>query len=987
MGGGLMSGSSGKALYTIGPGKPFVDELARGLQKMAEAGPFGLSDMRVFLPTRRACLHLREAFLRLPGCKGAMLLPRLQPLGDVDDDEALLAGFSGPDDLTILPAVAPLRRLMLLARLAQKKDEGMSCDQAVLLAGALAEFLDEAQIARADFSRLPALVEEQELAEHWKETVAFLEILTGQWPLILEQEGCLDPVERRNRAVDMQIASWKANPPRVPVIAAGSTGSMPSTALFLEAVASLTHGAVVLPGLDAGLDHETWQAIGPMHPQYGMKNLLESMGAEREDVRAWGGESYEQGNPRVALLLEAMRPAEVTEKWRELTRESVPAESLARLKRVEVDHPQEEAQIVALMLREALEHSGKTAALVTPDRGLARRVASLLARWGIEANDSAGSSLADHEVGSFLSCLLAAAKPDAEAVAWLSLLKHPLCACGLEPYQCRKRAREVEVGVWRADRPSESTWLERLREMMRGLTATWRDEIPLAQRIEEHVRVAELFAASSDEDGAARLWRGEAGEAAASWLDDWRDAAHDFSALDGSAYLNLFDHLLRKQTVRSRYGFHPRLAVMGPLEARLLHFDRVILGGLNEGVWPADVPADPWMSRPMKRRFGLPSPDFRIGLAAHDFTQLACGADEVFLTRARRDGTAPTVPSRFLMQLDAVLRAAGVSEGGRDALESADPWREWAGLMDRPRDGAICPCAAPEPRPPVEQRPKKLSVTKIGPWLRNPYAIYAEQILKLKPLEPLDELAGEAERGIAIHEALERFVAEWPEVAPQREEVALRRLLALGREVFALHAAAHPRVAAFWWPRFERASRQFISWQIARGEDGYSVLKAEASGNLKFDDVDFELTGRADRIDRMADGTLAILDYKTGQAPNKKNVQKGLEPQLPLLALMAEQGSFSDAVGGVSQPRVGEMAYWQLGGARGSGKEILFSGKEIAGLVAAARTGLLRLVQDYADPRKAYLATPRPGYALKYDDYAHLARVSEWSRASWEKEG
>lgn len=979
-----MEQGASKKVYTIEAGKPFLDELALGLWKMAEAGPFGLSDMRVFLPTRRACLHLREAFLRLPDCKGAMLLPRLQPLGDVDDDEALLAGFASPDDLTILPAVAPLRRLMLLARLAQKRDAGMSCDQAALLAGALADFLDEAQIARADFSKLPALVEEQELAEHWKETVTFLEILTSHWPLVLEQEGCLDPVERRNRATDLQIAAWKAEPPGGPVIAAGSTGSVPSTALFLDAVASLPHGAVVLPGLDIGLDHETWQAIGPMHPQHAMKHLLETMGMERGEARLWGG-ALALENPRVALLREAMRPAEVTEKWRELTQDAIPAESLARLKRIEVDHPQEEAQVVALMLRETLEHSGKTAALVTPDRGLARRVAALLTRWGIEANDSAGSSLADHEVGSFLSCLLAAAKPDAEAVAWLSLLKHPLCACGLEPALCRRRAREIELDVWRARQPAVSAWFQELREAMRGLTAAWRDEIPLAQRIAEHVRVAELFAATADEDGAARLWKGEAGEAAASWLDDWREAAHDFPALDGAAYLNLFDYLLREQTARSRYGFHPRLAIMGPLEARLLRFDRVILGGLNEGAWPAAAPADPWMSRPMKKRFGLPSPDFRIGLAAHDFMQFACGAEEVFLTRARRDGTAPTVPSRFLMQLEAVLRAAGAMQDGHDALAAIEPWREWGGLLDRPRDGALMPCPAPEPRPPVAQRPKKLSVTRIGPWLRNPYAIYAEYILKLKPLEALDEMAGEAERGTAIHEALERFVAEWPDVLPEQEQAALRRLFALGREAFAVHAMAHPRVAAFWWPRFERAARQFISWQIARRGDGYRVLQVEAAGSLKLDD--FELTGRADRIDRMAEGTLAILDYKTGQAPNKAYVKRGLEPQLSLLALMAEAGSFGGIGGGGASCSVGEMAYWQLGGGRDSGKEVEFSGKDIAGLIAAARDGALELARKYSDPDQPYLATPRPGNALKYDDYAHLARVSEWSRLSWEKEG
>ncbi|MER2519388.1 MAG: PD-(D/E)XK nuclease family protein [Bdellovibrionales bacterium] len=982
-----MSEAARKSLYTIAPGLPFVDELARGLWAQAQVGPFGLSDMRVFLPTRRACLHLREAFLRLPDCHGAILLPRLQPLGDIDDDEALFTGYANSGDLALPPAIAPLRRLMLLARLAQKKEVGMTCDQAALLAGALASFLDEAHIARADFTKLPALVEEQELAGHWIETVRFLEILTHEWPRILEQEGCLDPVERRNRAMDLQIAAWKTEPPRHPVIAAGSTGSMPSTALFLGAVASLPQGSVVLPGLDASLDHESWQAIGPMHPQYGMKNLLEAMDVERGEVRPWSaseGGAWRQDSPRYLLLRETMRPAEVTEKWRELNIESIPPDALAPLKRIEVDHPQEEAQVIALMLRETLEHPERTAALVTPDRGLARRVASLLARWGIEANDSAGASLSDHQIGSFLSCLLAAAKPDAEAVAWLSLLKHPLCGCGVELPVCRKRAREIELAVWRAEKPSAFPWLETLREMMRGLTAFWAEEVPLAQRIAEHVRVAELFAATADEDGAARLWKGEAGEVSALWLDEWREAAHDFPALDGESYRNLCDHLLRQQTVRSRYGWHPRLAIMGPLEARLIHFDRVILGGLNEGVWPAEVPADPWMSRPMKRRFGLPSADFRIGLAAHDFTQLVCGAAEVVLTRARRDGSSPTVPSRFLMQLDAVLRAAGASKDGQDALAAPEPWQVWAGLLDRPRDGVIRPCAPPEPRPPVAQRPCRVRVTKIGAWLRNPYAIYAEYILKLKPLEPLDGMVGEAERGTAIHEALERFVADWPDVAPDQTERALRRLLEIGHEVFAAYSSVHPHVAAFWWPRFGRAARQFIAWQIERRQRGTRVLRVEAAGTLHVGGLD--LTGRADRIDRLEDGALAILDYKSGRAPTKDSVRKGWEPQLPLLALMAAEGSFGDLGHGSGGGAlcVEELAYWQLGGGRGVGKEVEFSGEEVPRLMDEAKENLLKLTHAYADQQMPYRATPKPGYALRYDDYGHLARVSEWSRSAWE---
>ena len=677
-------------LYTIPPDTGFVDALTRRLIREAGGDMLALSKSLILLPTRRACRHLREAFLEhIEG--QAALLPRMQPLGDQDEDEFYFT--EGADPLLLIPpAISPLRRQLLLARLIRRKDASMPLDQAVQLAEALGLFLDQVQTEQCSFDRLADLVQKQDLAEHWQETVAFLDILTGAWPQVLAEEGCIDPADRRNRLLQRQAALWQETPPDYPVIAAGSTGSMKATAALLKTIAGLPQGIVVLPGLDQNLDEEAWQAIGETHPQFGMKDLLEKCGVARADVQLF--DDHGPLSPRVHLLHEIMRPAKVTEAWRRLRPLDIPADAVDGLIRLDLDHQQHEAQTIALCLREALEKPDQCAVLVTPDRDLAERVSLALARWGIVANDSAGASLATQPTGAFLMGVLEAADPAAGAVDYLGLWKHPLTACGVDPAECRAAARHTERIFWRHTKPEPTEQLAMFQAILQPLRALWNKEASLVQWLRAHIHVAESLAATDTASGMERLWQGDAGETAAEWLNDWQNAAAGFPDLSGEEYTALFKDLLRAVAVRPSHGQHPRIRILGPLEARLIKADLVILGGLNEGTWPPEAVVDPWMSRPMKRDFGLSLPERRIGLAAHDFVQLAA-AGRTILTRARRAGNSPTVPSRFLLQLDTVLQALGY----RDALASPDPWNLWAQLLDAPEPEDIRPCEPPAPRP------------------------------------------------------------------------------------------------------------------------------------------------------------------------------------------------------------------------------------------------------------------------------------------------
>ena len=988
-------------VFTIPAGVAFLDVLARGVLDQTRGEAFALADTLILLPTRRAARALAEAFLRASG-GAALALPRVLPLGDIDDGESwpFDDGAAGAEARDVPPAISQTRRLLLLARLVQGfRSDGAprTAGQAVRLARELALLLDRVETERIDFSRLADLVPER-FADHWKLTLEFLSIVTDAWPRILAAEGVIDPARRQDLVLTARADHWRKFPPAGRVIAAGSTGSIPATADVLDAVARLAQGAVVLPALDREIDDESWAKLAPSHPQFGLARLLARLGIDRDQVEDWPGDF----NPpplsgRARLVAETMRPAATTERW--LALKPIPAispisrDAAEGLRRIDCPGPAEEAQVIALLLREALEIPGRTASLVTSDRGLARRVAAELGRWRIDIDDSAGLPLGATPPGVFLRLTAALAEDRFAPIALLAALKHPLAACGLSPGAFRAQARALEAAILRGPRPDRGiaglrSALEAARlapaargelghmiDALEGVAAPFVSALAdggadLGALLRAHVIFAEALAATAAQDGASRLWAGEAGEVAARFVGDLAEgAARGAPALGatGGSYAALLDALMDGAVVRPRHASHPRLRILGPLEARMQQADLTVLGGLNEGTWPRHTQPDPWLSRPMQLTFGLPEPERRVGLAAHDFA-VALAAPEVVLTRATRVEGTPTVPSRWLARLEAVLRGADLFEPMIAARRWIDsPVLSLAAMLDDP-DTATCafpPIERPAPRPPLSARPRELSVTEIRRLMRDPYAVYARRILRLDPLEDIDADADAAVRGKIVHRVLHRFLRDHP---GRLSEDALGRLLAIGRSEFD-EASVRPAVRALWWPRFVRVAEWFVATQSGRTE---RVAATECKGRLEWDAPRgrFALVARADRIDVLDDGRLAIIDYKTGAAPKTKDVESGAQPQLPLEAAIAAAGGFA----GVPGAEVAELAYWELTGGEAPGK-IAAIKRDAAALGEAAREGLARLVAAFDDEARPYTASDDPDFG----EYAHLARVKEWS--------
>jgi ATP-dependent helicase/nuclease subunit B len=743
---------------------------------------------------------------------------------------------------------------------------------------------------------------------------------------------------------------------------------------------------VVLPGLDTDLDAPSWNALDPAHAQFGLRQLLAHIGVDREDVALWSPlpADHPSRGHRVRFLSEALRPPPTTDAWHDLMNAGGDVGAgLDGLALIEAQNSREEALAVACALREVLETKSATAALVTPDRALARRVAAELTRWGIAIDDSAGAMLSRTPPGAFLALLAQAAAMRFAPVTLLSLLKHPLATGGEEPGFFRRQVRALELEILRGLRPEPGlegiaarlakknaahalqNWFARLhRKLQPFADLIHAHQATLADLARAHAAAAEALAETASQSGAQTLWRGQAGEAAAELIDALTREGADIALSPPIHYAESFRALADMRAVRPLYNLHPRLAILGPLEARLLDFDLVILAGLNEGQWPAEAATDPWLSRPMREKFGLEAPERRTGLAAHDFMSLAASR-HVLITRALKENGAPTVASRWLLRIKQLAKGLG----RESALHARDDVLQWARALDSgPREPRV---ARPSPCPPGTARPRALSITEIETWLRDPYAIYAKHVLGLRPLEGIDLEPGPRERGIAVHAALENFLRTFPDTLPLD---ALDRLIALGDEAFAT-AGATGAILALWRPRFARAAAWFLRYETERRRH-ISRSFVEIKGTLDIPAAEtFTLRGRADRVDVFADGAASIIDYKTGRAPSHKQINALNAPQLPLEAALLLQGGFSE----YRARAIRELIHVRLTGGEPPGEDMIAEVKDVDRLAEKAWQQLTRHVEAFNDESVGYLSRVMPERTTDKSDYDHLARVREWS--------
>ncbi len=1050
-----------KRIFTIPPGTPFLKTVAAALCdgrlndgfRHDPGDPLSLANVTIYVPTRRSARVLRSEFVDLLGGQSA-ILPVIRPLGETDDDMGYF-DLATPEEMDLSMPIGGVARLLELGQLILAwrnrlpqvvvdihSDSPLiapaSPADAIWLARSLAELIDSVETEERDWADLKKL----QTAEHalwWQLTAEFLSIASAFWPARLEELRRSSPARHQAALLRGEARRILERPHKGPVIVAGSTGSVPAAADLIAAISDLPEGAVVLPGLDRDMPDDQWAMIGNevpdgridpssrSHPQFGLSRLLRKLGVARDEVEVLDP-------PAVDLLLrnrtlsQALAPSAATDQW-SIWRDGADKEAVRSafqdVALIEAANEREEAVAIAIALRLALEAPGQDgrnsqAALITPDRALARRVTAELARFGITADDTAGTPLSATPQGTLIQLLLEATLRPGDPVAVTSLLKHPLMRLGMDREALRDAAEALELLGLRGGRGDmDISMLEPLLKEQREAQRTdrhppqWRLSLPeeaLDQALDLAGRLAHaveplaaaflsrradgrgltakltlsdwatrtgraLEAICADERGdLSSLWSGEAGERLSSLLGEVIETDGQMEA-DGPQWIDIVQALATGEAVKPRSLSHPRVFIFGTLEARLQNVDTMILGGLNEGSWPGQTVNNPFLSRTMKTDMGLEPPERRIGQLAHDFI-MASGTRRLILSRSLRQGSTPTVASRWLQRLLAL--------GGEDLAQQlkarGEQYRHWASAIDAGENQA--PARRPAPKPPADLQPTKYSFSEVGRMRRDPYSIYARRILKLDPIASFNTDPGAAERGTLYHAIIDRYTREGHLPGTPASQEAMQRII---DELFAAERLP-PHIDQVWRPRFVEVGRAFLRWEANRAADIKTTV-TEAGAGWEVPEAGIRLTGIADRIDIKGSGVATIIDYKTGSSPTPSQARSLLDPQLALEAAALRAGAFNS----IGAQDVDELLYVRLKpGERFKAEcvnnEAAKNGKSALDLAGESIAQLTKFVAVLRSGETGFASRLVPFMQGDYGgDYDHLARVAEWATADAEE--
>ncbi len=957
-------------VYALPPGADFAAEVRHGLlARLAGAGPAALAGVEIWTNTGRARRRLQAAFEDGPVC----LPPRIRAFSDMAADTPGLP-----------PELPPLRLRLQLARLTReliRADPGSAAEtDAWPLAESLGDLLAEMRIEAVTLDALRGL-DAPEAAGHWQRALAFLQLIA---PVLEAGDAEAEPEQRLVLAMAARIARWVDAPPGHPVLVAGSTGARGATAHFMAAVAGLPQGAVILPGLDRALPARLWPGIAPggetaEHPQAGLAGFCARLGADPAALPGWTDAASPEP-ARAALISLALRPAPVTDQWRAEGPAMAPqlAAATGAVTLLEAPDPLAEARAIALILRAAAA-DGSRAALVTPDRTLARRVTAELGRWGILPDDSAGRPMDLTPPGIFLRLVAGCLGGAPDPVRLVALLKHPLAASAPGARGAHLAAARALEGWLRAgragpavdgpalarfagDAPDAAAWA---RWLGAALPRPVAGAAALSALAAELIRAAEALSAGPEAaPGDGGLWAEDDGARARALTDDL--AAH--AAAGGEMTAAEFATLLRGVLAGSNlpdppYRAHPRIAIWGALEARAQAAELTVLGGLNEGAWPQLPRPDPWLSREMRAAVGLPLPERQIGLSAHDFQQ-AANAPRVVLSRALRDGEAPTVPARWLLRLTNLMQGLGAEgEAALGAMRARG--RHWTALSHRLETPArVAPAPRPGPVVPPHAFPRRLYVTRIESLSRDPYAVYARHVLGLRVLDPLSRSPDALLRGQALHGVMELFVDRTRAGLPPDAGAVLEAVIA---EVLA--EIPYPASRVLWAGKLRAAAPRILDGERARRARA-QPWDLEAHGLIAVPGLPrpLELGARADRIDCDGAGGVAIYDYKAGDVPSEPQAQ-AFHVQIPLEWGIAARGGFAGL--DARTPLALELL--------GLGTQKTRPYPADPGWLAEKWQQMHALLAALMDGRTPWAPRLKPQFVHQGSDYDHLSRFGEWA--------
>lgn len=1016
-----------KNFFNIPAGLPFSDCLAKGI--IQNYSPEEIAVMSVYCPSKRGIRALHDSFLKYTH-NNVMMLPSLKALGE--DEEELHFDYVSENKINnpILKKRVihsgirqlALTKIILEHIRTQKKD--ISYSEAFALSSKLIDLLNSLQSERIDLKKLKD-IDVGHHAKAWQDNVFLLNMITDLWPVFLEHNHLCDPVPYRNAVLETLTSNITSTPPDHPIIIAGSTGSMPASADFMSAVGKIKNGAVVLPGIDLSLEQKDIDVLSEDHPQYGLYHLINHCNISPNDIQDW----YSVDNfirpkhiIRQKLFHEIMRPSGTAESWKTLSERFSHSDLEQALKdfyliQTPTDH--EEAIVIALIMREALEKTEQTVALITPNRILARRVKNELKRWDIIPDDSAGTPLSDLPQGVFLKLLFDVIDQKFSSHALLAFLKHPFVAMGYPAGHIKKNIRIFEDILLRGN--GVIYGIDHLKEALEYKIQILKESNHFShEKLEKHQQVLILIETlkiafdpflslpeyitlkdfmerlsividtmtmiRSDNQTYSYFYKEESGRAMFNFIQEFSDYSDLLTRLTLSSLVGHVREFLAKITIRPSYGFTPGVYIWGTPEARLQQTDIIILGGMNEGCWPIKTDSGIWLSRDMRKDIGLSSPERRIGLSAHDFVQAGC-AQKVYTTYAQKSDGCPLIPSRWIIRLENIIKGIFDIKGSNFLeLIRKTPYLEWIEQLDNTVNPPFM-VTRPMPKPPISKRPLRLSVTDIEKWVRDPYYIYVKYILELKKKKSLEYSQEAADRGTIIHTILYEFLKQTGHKIDHNAYEIMHNII----EEQLLKQSSQKEIIPFWRPRLNKIAYHFIEAERKQQYHRQSKIlekKAELEIPLSTGDI-FTLVAQADRIDVTSENSFIVVDYKTSasSAYTLQQMEKGLAPQLPLQSIMVEKGCFHDIQNALTEHAeyvIVSGSYKNPYEVKKSIPNIRSQYKNFSEMSKDIFKGFYEWIERFQNPDTPYISQLMPQFLSYEGDYDHLARVKQW-RASEEE--
>lgn len=977
-----------KNIFNISPLYPFLDVLVQFVIDSAHKQNINIANDIILLPTRRACRALKDVFAKLSA--GNSLLPKILPLGDIDEDGFAFLDYQN-DNLDLMdlpPAIPDIERNLILSSLIKKKSPSLNDEQAFSLAVDLAHLMDVVEMEMLDFKNLQYIVPEN-LSLYWQENLEFLQIITDWYPQILKERGYLNPVDRKIKLIYKQVEVWQKYPIKGRIFACGSTASLVPISYMITSISNMENGYVVLPHLDKILSDEDFYNVGQNHPQYGMKNLLIKMKVKREeviDLKPLNPIKNIADKDREILSSFIMLNSSLSQTWQNMPK--LNNDVLNGVEKLSLNNDADETLAIAFTIRKMIEENKKTL-LITPNRNIAKAVASELKRWNIDVDDSAGTGASEIPTGNYFILLINAIVDNFAPIPLLSILKHSLSHFNMDKVYLDSLVDNFEQFILRENflltdidliisKCEEFSFINNkfdinpilnilyyIKKSLSSFLNLFNEDGKafLFDMLTEHIKLVENFVQNNQKEPdfyLNALYKGDLNSQFSEGLRNLLDSLYklkgdDISKMTLKSYRDFIANYLFNLKLRPVIQSHPLIAIMNSIEARLLNADVFILAGLNENTFPSVSADDPWMSRPMKAEFKLPLPERKIGLSSHDFVEFFCKKN-VILTRSQKSDGLNTIESRWLQKLDAIIKISNIN------FSSNNDILNWIQVFTKP----LCDvqkCKRPMPCPPLYARPKELWATSIEKLYRDPYIIFARYILNLKKLKDINADTLPADFGDIVHACLEEFKNKNLSSIDELKQIFIRKSLAFH----------NIDIIDFWFKQFDDIAKNFIDYEN-NIKDSVKQSFTELEGSLKITDF-FTLKAKADRIDILNDNNAVVMDYKTGYAPSDKEVLSGYAPQLPLEALILNNNGFN-----IKNAKTSSMLYLKLSSK--DGKYITNIDKNIDEILDNTYKSLIEIVSKFYDENTPYISRPNPNklgdMIKKYSDYNHLARVKEW---------